>query len=160
MAAAAKAPDADFAKLQKQAYTDLKLTATPPPTDLKDVRRDSIPPSQAKAFDAKEGEVSEPIDDAGGIYIYKVISKKKLTQVEVEPDIRRALEAERAQALMQKLVGNIKIDYNDAYFGGSAGERPGPSQLGPPPTKAPSTTPAAKPPVTAPKSSTTPKTPK
>lgn len=163
IAIAAKAPNADFAKLQKQAYTDLEITATPPPTELKDVRRDNIPPTQAKAFDAKEGEVSEPIDDAGGIYIYKVVSKKKLTQPEVEQDIKKTLEQERAQALMSKLVGNIKLDYNEAYFGGPAAARPGPPSLqmdGP--TGAPKAAPpATKPPASVPKSSTTtPKTPK
>ena len=160
IAAAAKQPNADFTKLQKQAYEDLKVTATPPPTELKDVRRDTIPAAQAKAFDANAGEVSEPIDDTGGIYIYKVVSKKKLTQPEVESDIKRALEQERGQAAMQKLLGNLKLDYNEAYFG--TPERPAAPKLETPPSQAtpkPSA-PASKSPATAPKSSTAPKTPK
>ncbi len=160
MVAAARQPNADFAKLQKQAYEDLKLTATPPPTDLKDVRRDNVPPAQAKAFDPNPGDVSEPIDDAGGIYIYKVVSKKKLTQPEVEADIKRALEQERAQAAMQKVVGQIKLDYNEAYFG--TPDRQAAPKLESPQTQAPpkSSSPASKAPATAPKSSTAPKTPK
>ena len=163
IATAAKAPNADFTQLQKQAYTDLKITDTPPPTELKDVRRDNIPVTQAKAFDAKEGEVSEPIDDAGGIHIYKVISKKKLTQPEVEQDIKKTLEQERAQALMSKLVGNIKLDYNEAYFGGPAAAPRPPALQGPATKPAPPATsaPVTKPPAPAPKSSTTtPKPPK
>jgi hypothetical protein len=159
IAAAAKQPNADFSKLQKQAYEDLKLTATPPPTELKDVRRDNIPATQAKAFDLNPGEVSEPIDDAGGVYIYKVVSKKKLTEPEVESDIKRTLEQERAQAAMQKAVGNVKLDYNDAYFG--APERPAAPRLESPHTQGPpkSSPPASKPPAGAP-ASTAPKTPK
>src|SRR4051794_3717941 len=69
IAAAAKPQNAYSRKRKKQVNRDQKTPATPPPTELKDVRRDNIPPSQAKAFDAKEGEVSDPVDDAGGIYI-------------------------------------------------------------------------------------------
>ena len=158
----AKAPGADFNKLQKEAYTDLKITATPPPTELKDVRRDNLPPTQAKAFDLKEGDVSEPIDDTGGIYIYKVIAKKKLTEPDVEAEIKRQLEQERMQAAMQKLVGNLKLDYNEAYF--APPERPAAPPApaagnSTPTTTAPKTSAAPK--STAPKSSTTaPKTPK
>lgn len=152
----AKAPGADFNKLQKEAYADLKITNPPPPTELKDVRRDNLPPAQAKAFDTKEGEVGEPVDDTGGIYIYKVVSKKKLTQPEVESEIKRQLEQERVQAAMQKLVGALKLDYNEAYFGPP--ERPAPPQAMPPATgKAPAT---SMPPSTAkPKASTTQKSP-
>ncbi len=157
----AKAPGADFNKLQKEAYTDLKISATPPPTELKDVRRDNLPATQAKAFDTKEGEVAEPIDDTGGIYIYKLVSKKKLTQPEVQAEIKRQLEQERGQAAMQKLVGNLKLDYNDAYF--APPERPAAPQAE---VTGKATTPAtapksAAPKSTPPKSSTTaPKTPK
>jgi len=160
MVAAAKAPDADFGKLQKQAYGDLKITATPPPTDLKDVRRDNIPPGQAKAFDLNPGEVSEAIDEPGGIYIYKIVSKKTLTQPEVEPDIKKTLELERAQAAMKKLIGTVKLDYNEAYFGDPAGVRPQPPQMLPPQTVTPKSTPASKAPAVAPQSSPAPKTPK
>lgn len=158
--AAAKAPDADFGKLQKQAYEDLKITATPPPTDLKDVRRDNIPPGQAKAFDLKAGEVSEAIEEPGGIYIYRVVSKKTLTQPEVEQDIKKVIEQERMQSTLEKLTGNIKPELNETYFGGPAGERPQPPQLLPPQTVTPKPAPAPKAPAAAPKSSTAPKTPK
>ncbi len=163
IAVEAKAPGADFNKLQKEAYADLKITATAPPTDLKDVRRDNLPPMQAKAFDLKEGEVSEPIDDTGGIYIYKLITKKKLTEPEVESEIKRQLEQERVQAAMQKLVGNLKLDYNEAYF--APPQRPPAPQAEAPAAKPATSTAAPKtsaaPKSTPPKSSTTaPKTPK
>ncbi len=162
IAAAAKAPDADFAKLQKQAYEDLKLTATPPPTEVKDMRRENLPPTQAKIFDLEPGQVSDPLDETGGIYIYKVVSKKKQTEPEVAPEIKRILEQERFQAEMQKMVGNLKVDYNEAYFAGPAGERPPAPKLEPPQTQpaAKPTAPASKTPATSPKTSTTPKTPK
>ena len=161
--AAAKAPGADFTKLQKQAYDDLKITATPPPTELKDVRRDNVPPGQASAFELKEGEVSSAIDEPGGIYIYKMVTKKTPTMVEVEPEIRKTVEQERMQSEMEKLTANIKPQLNNAYFAG-AGERPTPPSMQLPPAGTPKVTPkppaASKPPATAPKSSTAPKTPK
>jgi hypothetical protein len=165
IATAAKAPDADFTKLQKQAYEDLKVSATPPPVDLKDIHRDNIPAGQAKAFDLPPGQVSEAIDEPGGVYIYKVISKKTMTEAEVEPDIRKTLAQERMQASMEKLIGGMKADFNEAYFGGGTGE----SQIGPmsrppqnsaPPSITAKPPAASKAPVTAPKSSTAPKTPK
>lgn len=158
---AAKVPNADFAKLQKQAYDDLKNTATPPPTELKDVRRDTVPAGQTKAFDANVGEVAEPIEEPGGIYIYKVVSKKTLTQAEVEPDIRKTIEQERLQATMEKLTGNIKPELNETYFGGTAGQGSQvPPPTAPPQTVKPKPAPASKAPAATPKSSTAPKTPK
>jgi hypothetical protein len=160
MAAAAKVPTADFAKLQKQAYDDLKITATPPPTELKDVRRGNIPPGQVKAFDMNVGEVSDALDEPGGIYIYKVVSKKTLTQSEVEPDIKKTLEQERARAEMLKLTGSIKLDYNEAYFAEPAAERPQPPQLQAPRDATAQGAPAAKAAPAAAKIPTAPKTPK
>ena len=151
--AEAKKPDADFTKLQKQAYDDLKITATPPPTELKDVRREGVPETQAKAFDLEPGNV-EQFDEPGGIYIYKLVSKKTQTAQEAEPEIKRVLEQQRFQAEMSKATASIKPELNQAYFG-EAPERPMPPQIGPP-----GASPAAKPPATAPKSSTAPPTPK
>lgn len=164
IAGAAKVAGADFGKLQKEAYDDLKITATPPPVELKDVRRDALPPGQAKAFDLGVGEVSDAIDEPGGIYIYKVVAKKILTQAEVEADIRKALEQERMQASVEKLTGNIKPELNEAYFGGGEPPKPPPSvNIDAAPKTAPTTKsrPAAtKAPAAAPKSTTAPKTPK
>lgn len=153
--AEAKKPDADFAKLQKQAYDDLKITATPPPTELKDARRESLPEAQAKAFDLEPGAV-EQFDEQGGIYIYKLISKKTQTEQEAEPEIKQSLERQRFQDAMSKATANVKPELNEAYFGGPA-ERPLPQQMGlPSGAQTPSAPPASKAPATGPKSSTAP----
>lgn len=160
--AEAKKPDADFSKLQKQAYEDLKMTATPPPTDLKDVRREALPEGQAKAFDLQPGEVTE-VDEQGGIYIYKMVSKKTQTEAEAENEIKRALEQQRFQSEMTKATANIKPELNEAYFGGPNARPLPPESLGPPmgrPPVTPGPSGASKAPATAPKSSTTSQPPK
>ena len=154
MTTEARAPGADMAKLQKQAYEDLKITATPPPVDLKDVRRESIPTGQQKIFDLAPGEVSDAIEESGGFYIYKVISKKTPPVSEVEPEIRRELEQKRFTSEMQKLVGSIKPELNNGYFGAAPNEPPAAPGVQPPAPQA-----SSRPPV-SPKSSTSPKTPK
>jgi hypothetical protein len=161
IAGAAKAPGADFTKLQKQAYDDLKITATPPPTDLKDVRASNVPAGQQKVFELNEGAVSEPIDEPGGVYIYKIVSKKTLTQPEVQQEIQKTLEQQRFQSEMEKLLSTIKPQLSDAYFGPAASEQGPPNPRPRPSTDAtPKTTAPSKAPAPGTKSSTPPKTPK
>ena len=138
---AAAAAGGDFAKLQKQAYDDLGIKTPPPPTAAGTQRRENLPPSQAKVFDLQAGQVSDPINDAGGFYIFKVESKKTLTLAEVTPEISRTLEQDRMKAEVEKLTSTVKPVFNEEYFGpmpgiGPAaphGVPPGGRPPGPPP---------------------------
>ncbi len=122
--AAAAASGADFEKLQKQAYEELGIKTPPPPTNVGTQRREALPPSQQKVFELQPGQVSEVISEPGGLYIFKLESKKKLTLAEVTPEINRILEGERMKQLMDKVTKNIKPELNQGYFGAAAG--PGP----------------------------------
>ncbi len=157
--AAAAAPNADFEKLQKQAYDDLGIKTPPPPTSAGTMRRQSLPATQAKVFDLQPGKVSEVLNEPGGLYIFKLESKKKLSLEEVKPDINRQLEQERFRESMEKITKSVKPDLNQNYFGGSESAG-GPPETAPgaprqtPPTsskppassKPPSSPPATKPP--------------
>ena len=88
---AAAAAGGDFEKLQKQAYDDIGLKTPPPPTAAGTQRSESLPPSQSKVFDLQPGQISEVMDEPGGLYIFKLDSKNKLTLAEAIPEINRSL---------------------------------------------------------------------
>lgn len=154
--AAAKAAGADFTKLQKQAYDDLKITTAPPPVDLRDMRRDSLPPAQQqKVFSLATGAVSEPIDEPSAIYIYKLVAKNVPPLTQVEAEVKRTLEQQRFQADMEKMLSGVKPELNQAYFSNGAAEgRPEPSGAHSPVT--PAGSPASKTPASAPKGPSSP----
>jgi hypothetical protein len=149
---AAAAAGGDFEKLQKQAYDDLGLKSQAPPVAVDSVRRDALPPAQAKVFDMPAGQVSEVLDEPGGFYIYKMVSRKTLPVTDAEPEVKRALEQQRMQQEMEQIRSQIKPEFNDAYFGGGAPEGPptmppSPARRNPPPGAAkPGTTPPPAPP--------------
>jgi hypothetical protein len=68
-------------------------------------------------FDLQPGQVSEVLNEPGGLYIFRLQSKKKLTLAEVTPEINRTLEQERMREAVDKLTQNIKPELNPAYFG-------------------------------------------
>ncbi len=135
----------NFEKLQKQAYDDLGIKTPPPPTNVGTQRREMLPPSQQKVFELQPGQVSEVLDESGGLYIFKLEEKKKLALAEVSPEINRMLESERMKQLMEKLTTNVKPELNQGYFGGAPG--PGPMI---PPTGNPPAGPGARPPAPPP----------
>jgi hypothetical protein len=140
---AAAAAGGDFEKLQKQAYDDLGLKTPPPSTDARSQRRESVPTSQAKAFDLQPGQISEVMNEPGGLYILKLESKKKLTLAEVTPEINSVLEKQRMKDAVDKLTSNINSELNEAYFGAPAG--PGAMPAGQPGAGAPARRPPATP---------------
>lgn len=122
----------DFDKLQKQAYDDLGMKSTPPPTQAGVMRQNSLPPAQAKVFDLEPGKVSEPLDTPGGFYIYKLVSKKTLTLPEARAEIDRVLEGERMQQIMGRITKSMKPVFNEAYFGPMTEAGHPPAAPGPP----------------------------
>lgn len=121
---AAAVAGGDFEKLQKQAYDDLGVKTPPPPVSAGTQRRGTVPPAQEKIFDLQPGQISEVIDEPGGLYLFKLESKKRLTLPEVTPEINRTLESERMKAALDKITDNVKPVFNDQYFGGGGPEAP------------------------------------
>ncbi|HVI11035.1 MAG TPA: peptidylprolyl isomerase [Candidatus Binatia bacterium] len=114
----------DFAALQKKAYEFARLSTPPPPTRLENSRRTGLAEDHQPAFDLKPGEVSPVIADAGGFYIYKLVSKQSEPLEEARPEIHRKLEEQHMRALMEKVQDSVTTDVNQAYFG-AAGEMHG-----------------------------------
>lgn len=149
---AAAAAGGDFEKLQKQAYDELGMKSSPPPTQAGVMRQSSLPPAQAKLFDLQPGQVSEVVDTPAGFYIYKLESKKTLALAEAKSEIDRALEMERRQQILESLTKNVKPVFNEQYFGPMTSEagRP-PAGLGGPAAGRPRPPARAMPPKAPPK---------
>jgi len=131
-ARAANGEDPD--KLQKEAFVAAGMTWAPPTTKMEKQRRTTLPPAHSAAFDLKPGQVSEPISDPSGHYIYKLVSKKTLPLDAVKQEIRGTLSAQRYREAMQPYqTGNAEL--NDAYFGPARNPAKAPPPRGAKPTE-------------------------
>ena len=107
----------------------------------------SLPPSEAKIFDLQPGQISEVLNEPGGLYIFKMESKKKLSLADATPEINRVLEQQRMKEAVDKLTGGIKPELNQEYFGEAPPAMPAMHPgAGGPPSRPPATPPPAKPP--------------
>ncbi len=113
-AAAGEDPD----KLQKEAYANLGIKTDPPPSQPTTVTREQLPPTHAQVFDLKPGEVSQPFEEPGGFYIYKLEAKRTIPLESARQQIEQTLKQERLQSTMQEITKGITPQLNDAYFGG------------------------------------------
>ena len=137
----------DFMKLQKEAFDAAGMKIESPTVNLPSVRRTGLPPAHAAVFDLKAGEVSQTISDAGGHYVYKIVSKEVLPlDSKVEGEIHSKLQNERTRKMMDEVNNSFKVDTNEAYFGppgpgGPPAHMPRPHMVpaptSPPPAKAP-----------------------
>jgi len=145
----------DFAKLQKEAFTAAGMTVESPTVTMK-VRRTGLPPAHVAVFDLKPGEVSVVLNDSGGHYVYKMVSKEQLPLDQVKEEIRGALRTQRVRDAMDKVQNSFKTETNEAYFGpaGPGGMRQPPPRV-PHPTApgAPGQPPAQQPPSAQPPAS-------
>jgi hypothetical protein len=108
----------DFVALQKAAYDAAGVSGdTAPSPALRDMRRRSLPPTQASAFDLKPGEVSAAITDTTGRYIYKMDSKGMVPLADARKEIWNVLRQQRARKMIESIQGPFRADVNKAYFG-------------------------------------------
>jgi hypothetical protein len=106
---------ADPDELERQAYTAAGISGSVPRTSLENVRRDTLPPSHEMAMDLAPGEVSEVLSDPdGGHFIYKMVSRRQLSLLEVQVDIRKELAERRYRQAIQRFSGDVVLD--DSYF--------------------------------------------
>ncbi len=97
-----------------------------PATNLGPRRRGSLPLAHEQVFDLQPGEVSQPLDDMSGYYIYKVESKRQLPLDDVKAEIERTLQGQKMQDAMQAIAATATPELNETYFGpASAGAMPG-----------------------------------
>lgn len=118
----------DFDKLQKEAFTAGGLKATAPSAKMGAVRRTGLPPEHSTVFDLKVGEVSAVIPDAGGFFIYKLISKQEIPFDKAKDEIHKTLQAQKLKDAQQQALSEFTPELNESYFG-SAPQRPTPPAL-------------------------------
>lgn len=132
----------DFQKLQQQAFEAAGIKSQSPNVNLGKLTREGLPTNHQKVFELQAGQVSELLDDPGGYYIYKVVSKQMVPLEQAKGEIRNLLQQQTFRQQMEAMIGSVKPELNQAYFAGPAPQRPGAGA-----TKTP---PANKPPATKP----------
>ncbi len=108
---------ADFAKLVKEHSDDPASAAKD--GDFGTIKQsDAIPDDLKKTiFELKQGEVSKPVRQPGGFYLFKV------TKMEIEPydkvkdDLFKELQQASFQKSFEKMKAQTKVEFDDeAYF--------------------------------------------
>jgi len=120
-----------FGALQKQAYADLGLTGNPPATQLQKVRRQGLSSGLASVFDLQLGVVSQPISEANGLYVFRLMSKSELTLQQATAEVIRTLQTQRLQQALQQVSASAKATFDNSYFG--VAPKPGSAASGTPP---------------------------
>jgi hypothetical protein len=114
-------------KLQIEAYAEAGMPRTSANTKIEKVRRATLPPAHETVLDLRPGETSEVFSDpAGAHFIYKMLSKQRLSLEEVKSEIRGAIASQRYRDRMK--VFQEDVVFSDAYFNPPA--RPGGPSLG------------------------------
>lgn len=103
--------------LQKDGYTALGITATPPNTDLNVVRRGVFPAKlDEEIFSHQAGEVFRA-DDANVFMIYRVDSRQTLPMDSVKEEITREIFRRKMEDKQKELTTPVQANYNEIYFG-------------------------------------------
>jgi len=115
----------DFVRLQKEAYDAVGIGGNSEPNPvLRDMRRRSLPLTQASVFDLKLGEISTVISDTTGHYIYKMDSKGMVPLETAKKEIWNMLRRQRTQKMIESIQQPFTTDVNHAYFGtGEGGDK-------------------------------------
>ena len=112
---AAKGEDMDA--LQKEAYSKLGLTSSPPNTQIGPVRKGALPPAVDKeVFALSPGGVYKS-DEPTAFVIYKAEKKESMPLDRVKDEISRTLHRKKLEDKLKEINSGVKADYNDAYFG-------------------------------------------
>lgn len=109
---------ADFAKLVKENSDDEDSRSKDgdfPEIKPKDT---SIPPAiRTAVFGLKPGEVSDPIKQANGFYIFKLVELTVPPLEQVRNEVMDGIQNERTKAWVESIRSGIKIEFkDDAYL--------------------------------------------
>jgi hypothetical protein len=127
----------DFQKLQQQAFEAAGIKSQSPSVNLGKLTREGLPTNHQKVFELQAGQVSELLDDPGGYYIYKVVSKQMVPLEQAKGEIRNLLQQQTFREQMEAMIGSVKPELNHAYFAGPAPQRGGAAAPKLPPTSNP-----------------------
>jgi len=137
----------EFDKLQKDAYTTLGLTISPPNTIVGTRRRGMMAPAEEQElFALKAGDVSKVEQEPAGYIIYKLDSRQTLPLDQVKDEISRELFRQKMEAGLKSVTSNVQAEFNDQYFGPATQTPPPPgARIGGQPPNAPPVKPASQP---------------
>ena len=107
----------DMEALEKDAYSKLGLTITPPSTQIGPVRKGALPAATDKQIFALAQGGTYKDDEPTAVVIYKVESKETLPLDKVKDEIARKMERQKMDSTMKAITSSVKADYNDKYFG-------------------------------------------
>lgn len=114
---------ADFAALAKEA-SDHRDSAEKG-GDLGNIRKGQLPPSLDKAvFALKPKEVSEPVKEGQGYYVFVVDELRTVGMDEAAATIRNTLQQQKFEASIKGIQTQFPVVYNDQYFGPAQPPRP------------------------------------
>jgi hypothetical protein len=135
--------------LQKDTYTALGITTTPPPAELGAIRKGALSPQTDKAvFALSPGGVTMS-DEPAAFIIYKLDTKQQLSEDNVKEEISRMLYQQKMQGRRKEISSSVQATFDDKYFGaGVPAEKEGPgavSPVRPAVTPSPSASPSATP---------------
>jgi hypothetical protein len=133
----------DFQKLQQEAFEAAGLKSQSPNVNLGKLTREGLPTNHQQVFQLQAGQVSELLDDPGGYYIYKVVTKKMVPLEQAAKEIRATLQQQAFRSQMEAMIGSVKPELNQAYFAGPGPRSPRGSN--PPASKPPLQRPGAPP---------------
>lgn len=129
---AAKGEDLDA--LQKDAYSKLGLTVTPPSTQVGPVRKGALPPAVDKEIFALSPGGVYKTDEPTAFVIYKAESKQTLPMESVKDEISRTLLRQKMEGTLKEITSSVKADYNDTYLGPGTPRPQLPADKAPAPT--------------------------
>jgi hypothetical protein len=119
---------ADFATVAKESSDETQTAAKGGDFGL--IRAGQLPAGIEKAvFALKEKEVSEPIQEATGYYLFLLEELRTTTLEEATPQIRSQLAQKSLVDALEKVKAEYALKFNDAYF-----DAP-PAPPAPPPVK-------------------------
>jgi len=135
----------DFQKLQQEAFEAAGIKSQSPNVNLGKLTREGLPTNQQQVFELQAGQVSELLDDPGGYYIYKVVSKQLVPLDQAKGEIHNFLQQQSFKKQMEGMIGSVKPELNQAYFAGP-GSRRGTAPPTPQGNKPPAAPPGGPPP--------------
>ena len=104
-----------FTKLQADAYQFAGIKSSAPNTSL-EIRRISLPPTQASVMDLKAGEISQVFDDPNGYFVYKIRTKETLPLDQTREEIKATLRSQRMKDEMQGIQNSATSTLDESYF--------------------------------------------
>lgn len=110
----------DFQKLQQEAFDAAAIKSQSPSVNLGKITREGLPTNHQQVFDLQAGQVSPLLDDPGGFYIYKVVSKQLVPLDQARGEIHNFLQQQAFRKQMDAMIGSVKPELNEAYFAGPA----------------------------------------